>query len=64
MVTCKFYEGPLHMLDAYLDEFKENLGEYSEKHGERFHEDIKEPISRTTKQKHNERLHLGIDLGK
>ena len=48
MLTCKFNEGPLHMLDAHLDEFKENLGEYSEKHGERCHQDIKEPISRTT----------------
>ena len=27
----------VHMLDAHLDEFKENLGAYSEEHGERFH---------------------------
>ena len=27
----------VHMLDTHLDEFKENLGAYSEEHGERFH---------------------------
>ncbi len=31
----------LHVLHAHLDEFKENLGDYSEEHGERFHQDIK-----------------------
>lgn len=30
----------IHMLDAHLDSFKENLGAYSEEHGERFHQDI------------------------
>ena len=30
-----------HMLDAHLDEFKENLGAYSEEHGEQFYQDIK-----------------------
>ena len=30
----------VHMLDVNLDEFKENLGAYSEEQGERFHEDI------------------------
>ena len=34
------------MLDAHLDEFKENLGAYSEEHGERFHQDIKDFESR------------------
>jgi len=30
----------IHMLDAHLDSFEENLGAYSEEHGERFHQDI------------------------
>ena len=34
------------MLDAHLDEFKENLDAYSEEHGERFHQDIKDFESR------------------
>ena len=36
----------VYMLDAHLDEFKENLGAYSEEHGERFHQDIKDFESR------------------
>ena len=32
----------VHRLDAHLDEFKENLGAYSEENGERFHQDIKD----------------------
>ena len=36
----------VHMLDAHLDGFKENLGAYSEEHGERFHQDIKDFESR------------------
>ena len=27
----------VHKLDAHLDEFNENFGAYSDKHGERFH---------------------------
>ena len=38
------------MLDAHLDEFKENLGAYSEEHGELFHEDIKDFESRYQEQ--------------
>jgi hypothetical protein len=30
----------VHILDAHLDKFKENLGAYSEEQGERFHQDI------------------------
>ena len=36
----------VHMLDAHLDEFKKNLGAYSEEHSERFHQDIKDFESR------------------
>ena len=36
----------VHMLDAHLDEFKENLGAYSEEHGKRFHQNIKDFESR------------------
>ena len=32
----------IYMLNTHLDEFKENLGAYSEEHGERFHQDIKD----------------------
>ena len=40
----------VHMLDAHLNEFKENLGAYSEEHGERFHQDIKDIESRYLEQ--------------
>ena len=32
----------LHFLDSHIDYFPENLGDYSEEQGERFHQDIKE----------------------
>ena len=32
----------LHMLDAHLEKFKDNMGDYSEEQGERFHQDVKE----------------------
>lgn len=32
----------LHFLYSHLDYFPENLGDYSEEQGERFHQDIKE----------------------
>lgn len=32
----------LHFLDSHLDNFPENLGDYSEEQGERFHQDMKE----------------------
>ena len=32
----------LHLLYSHIDEFPENLGDYSEELGERFHQDIKE----------------------
>ena len=32
----------LHLLYSHIDEFPENLGDYSEEQGERFHQDIKE----------------------
>ena len=28
------------MLHAHLDQFKDNMGAYSEEHGERFHQDV------------------------
>ncbi|KYQ49069.1 hypothetical protein ALC60_11871 [Trachymyrmex zeteki] len=31
----------LHFLDSHLDTFPENLGDFSEEQGERFHQDIK-----------------------
>jgi len=30
----------IHFLESHLDSFPENLGEVSDKHGERFHQDI------------------------
>ena len=35
----------LHFLCSYLDFFQENLGDFSEEHGERFHQDI-EPMQK------------------
>lgn len=32
----------VHILDAHLDNFKENMGAYSEEQGERFHQDLKD----------------------
>ena len=31
----------LHILHSHIDEFKHNLGDYSEEQGERFHQDVK-----------------------
>ena len=31
----------VHYLDSHLDKFPENLGDYSDEQGERFHQDIK-----------------------
>ena len=31
----------VHVLHAHLDEFKDNMGDYSEKQGERFHQDVR-----------------------
>ena len=31
----------VHFLHAHLDYFPQNLGDMSEEHGERFHQDIK-----------------------
>ena len=31
----------LHILHSHIDEFKDNLGDYSEEQGERFHQDVK-----------------------
>ena len=38
----------LHFLCSYLDFFQENLGDFSEEHGERFHQDI-EPMEKRYK---------------
>lgn len=32
----------VHILDAHLDKFKENMGAYSEEQGERFHQDLQQ----------------------
>ena len=31
----------LHVLHSHIDEFKDNMGDYSEEQGERFHQDVK-----------------------
>lgn len=36
----------LHFLDSHIDHFPENLGDYSEEQGERFHQDISEMETR------------------
>ena len=38
----------LHFLCSHLDFFQENLGDFSEEHGERFHQDI-EPMAENIK---------------
>jgi hypothetical protein len=30
----------VHMMDSHLHDVKDNLGDFSEEHGERFHQDI------------------------
>ena len=43
------------MVDAHLDEFKENMGANSEEQGERFHQDILYFVRRYQEQ-YNERM--------
>ena len=31
----------LHVLHSYIDEFKDNMGDYSEEQGESFHQNVK-----------------------
>ena len=45
----------LHMLDAHLEKFKDNMGDYSEEQGERFHQDVKE-IERRYQGHYDERM--------
>ena len=52
---CRLPMKVVHMLDAHLDEFKENLGAYSEEHSERFHQDIQDFESRF-QEKFNENM--------
>lgn len=42
-------------LEAHLDKFKENMGAYLEKQGERFHQDVKE-IERRDQSHCNEKM--------
>lgn len=32
----------LHMMDSYVDEFPDNVGDFSEEQGKRFHQDFKD----------------------
>ena len=45
----------LHMLDAHLDKFKDNMDAYSEEQSERFHQDVKE-IERRYQGHYNEKM--------
>ena len=45
----------VHMLDANLDQFMENMGAYSEKLGERFHQDILD-FERRYPEQYNKRI--------
>ncbi|KAF2901795.1 hypothetical protein ILUMI_04391 [Ignelater luminosus] len=47
----------LHMLHSHLDEFKDNMGAYSEEHGERFHQDVMD-FERRYQGQYDGRLHL------
>ncbi|XP_044586080.1 uncharacterized protein LOC123266115 [Cotesia glomerata] len=39
VMSCRMSH-KLHMLHSHLDEFKDNMGAYSEEQGERFHQDV------------------------
>ena len=45
----------VHILDAHLRNFKENMGAYSEEQGERFHQDLKE-FERRYQGQYNENI--------
>ncbi|QQP39843.1 Uncharacterized protein FKW44_013691 [Caligus rogercresseyi] len=45
----------LHMMHSHLDFFKSNMGDYSEEHGEPFHQDMMEFENRYQGQ-YNERM--------
>lgn len=45
----------VHMLHAHLDKFKNNMGEFSEEQGERFHQDI-EDFERRYQGQYNENM--------
>lgn len=45
----------LHMLDAHLETFEDNIGAYSEEQGEWFHQDVKE-IERKYQGSYNKRI--------
>ena len=45
----------LHVLHSHIDEFKENMGNYSEEQGERFHQDINS-FEERYKGQYNERM--------
>ena len=45
----------LHMLDAHLEKFKDNVAAYSEEQGEHFHQDVKE-VERCYQGHYDERI--------
>ncbi|XP_058885016.1 uncharacterized protein LOC131737778 [Acipenser ruthenus] len=45
----------VHILDAHLDKFKENMGAYSEEQGERFHQDMLD-FERRNQGQYNENM--------
>ena len=45
----------LHILHSHIDEFKDNLGDYSEEQGEKFHQDVKS-FEERHKRQYNENM--------
>ena len=45
----------LHILHSHIDEFEDNVGDYSEELGERFHQDVKS-FEERYKRQYNENM--------
>ena len=53
------------MLHAHPEQFKDNMGAYSEEQGERFHEDgLRMTLPRAIQRELDGRLHLGFNTRK
>ena len=50
----------LHVLDSHIDEFEDNIGDYSEEQSERFHQDVRSLEKRYNGQ-HNKSM-IGDDI--
>ena len=51
----------VHVLHAHLDEFKDNMGDYSEEQGERFHQDVRS-FEEHYKGQYNKSMNGGLHM--